>query len=77
MLIILRNQGILCLLFSFNHVMFVLISASSPARKLNEKYANFAKENYLQLYKIIIAEGKKDADSYDPLHERIGGNETQ
>ena len=55
-----------------------LISASFlPARKLNERYANFAKENYLQLYKIIIAQGKIDADSYDPLHERISGNETQ
>ena len=55
-----------------------LISASfSPARKLNEKYANFAKENYLQSYKNIIAKGKIDADNYDLLHERISGNETQ
>ena len=35
-----------------------------PARKLNEKYANFAKENYPQLYEIIISEGKKDGEYY-------------
>ena len=63
--------------FIFFQPCDVCIGPSSPARKLNEKYANFAKENYLQLYKIIIAQGKIDADSYDPLHERISGNETQ
>jgi hypothetical protein len=35
-----------------------------PARKLNEKYANFAKENYPQLYEIIISKGKKDGEYY-------------
>ena len=39
-----------------------------PARKLNEKYANFAKENYPQLYEIIIAKGKEDAGFYNGLH---------
>ena len=63
--------------FIFFQPCDVCIGPSSPGRKLNEKYANFAKENYPQLYKIIIDEGKKDADSYDPLHERISGNETQ
>ena len=63
--------------FIFFQPCDVCIGSSSPARKLNEKYANFAKENYPQLHEIIIDEGKKDADSYDPLHERISGNETQ
>ena len=35
-----------------------------PARKLNEKYATFAKENYPQLYEIIISEGKKDTKAF-------------
>jgi hypothetical protein len=35
-----------------------------PARKLNKKYANFAKENYPQLYEIIISEGKNDGERY-------------
>ena len=40
------------------------IGPSSPSRKLNEKYDNFAKENYPELYKKIIEEGKKDAKSF-------------
>jgi len=50
--------------FIFFQPCDVCIGPSSPARKLNEKYANFAKENYPQLYKIIIDEGKKDAKGY-------------
>ena len=53
--------------FIFFQPCDVCIGPSSPARKLNEKYANFAKENYPQLYKIIIDEGKKDADKYEQL----------
>ena len=50
--------------FIFFQPCDVCIGPSSPARKLNEKYANFAKENYPQLYEIIISEGKKEADNY-------------
>ena len=51
--------------FIFFQPCDVCIGPSSPARKLNEKYANFAKENYPQLYKIIIDEGKKDAKAFE------------
>jgi hypothetical protein len=51
--------------FIFFQPCDVCIGPSSPARKLNEKYANFAKENYPQLYKIIIDEGKKDVKNYE------------
>ena len=37
------------------------IGPSSPTRKLNDRYANFAKEKFPQLYQKIIDEGKKDA----------------
>jgi len=50
--------------FIFFQPCDVCIGPSSPARKLNEKYANFAKENYPQLYEIIISEGKKDAKAF-------------
>tara|TARA_B110001454_G_scaffold215439_1_gene236889 strand:- start:640 stop:1422 length:783 start_codon:yes stop_codon:yes gene_type:complete len=47
--------------FIFFQPCDVCIGPSSPSRKLNEKYANFAKEKFPQLYKKIIDEGKKDA----------------
>jgi len=50
--------------FIFFQPCDVCIGPSSPARKLNERYANFAKENYPQLYEIIISEGKKDAKAF-------------
>jgi hypothetical protein len=52
--------------FIFFHPCDVCIVSASfvPARKLNERYANFAKENYPQLYEIIISEGKKDGKYY-------------
>jgi hypothetical protein len=50
--------------FIFFQPCDVCIGPSSPARKLNERYANFAKENYPQLYEIIISEGKKDGKYY-------------
>jgi len=53
--------------FIFFQPCDVCIGPASPARKLNEKYANFAKENYPQLYKIIIDEGKKNAGEYERL----------
>ena len=51
--------------FIFFQPCDVCIGPSSPARKLNEKYANFAKENYPQLYKIIKKKKKKDAKYYE------------
>jgi hypothetical protein len=50
--------------FIFFQPCDVCIGPSSPARKLNERYANFTKENYPQLYEIIISEGKKDGKYY-------------
>ena len=50
--------------FIFFQPCDVCIGPSSLARKLNERYANFAKENYPQLYEIIISEGKKDGKYY-------------
>jgi hypothetical protein len=50
--------------FIFFQPCGVCIGPSSPGRKLNGKYANFAKENYPQLYEIIISEGKKDGKYY-------------
>ena len=46
--------------FIFFQPCDVCVGPSSPARKLNEKYANFAKENYPQLYKIIIETSMND-----------------
>ena len=51
--------------FIFFQPCDVCIGSSSPSRKLNEKYANFAKENYPELYKKIIDEGKKDAKAFE------------
>ena len=41
------------------------IGPSSPTRKLNDRYANFAKEKFPQLYQKIIDEGKKDAKAFE------------
>jgi|TARA_B110000467_G_scaffold117646_1_gene108509 hypothetical protein len=51
--------------FIFFQPCDVCIGPSSPSRKLNEKYANFAKENYPELYKKIIDEAKKDAKAFE------------
>ena len=40
------------------------IGPSSPSRKLNDRYAKFAKEKFPQLYQKIIDEGKKDAKAF-------------
>lgn len=50
--------------FIFFQPCEVCIGPSSPSRKLNDKYAKFAKEKFPQLYKKIIDEGKKDARAF-------------
>jgi hypothetical protein len=54
--------------FSMPFIFFqpcdVCIGPSSPARKLNKRYSDFAKSKYPQLHKLIIEEGKKDAKYY-------------
>ena len=40
------------------------IGPSSPSRKLNDRYARFAKEKFPQLYQKMIDEGKKDAKAF-------------
>jgi len=50
--------------FIFFQPCDVCIGPSSPSRKLNERYAKFAKEKFPQLYKKIIDEGKNDAKAF-------------
>ncbi len=51
--------------FIFFQPCDVCIGPSSPSRKLNDRYAKFAKEKFPQLYQKIIEEGKKDAKFYE------------
>ncbi|MDB4850034.1 hypothetical protein OAH42_00855 [Nitrosopumilus sp.] len=51
--------------FIFFQPCNVCVGPSSPARKLNDRYAKFAKERFPQLYQKIIDEGKKDAKVYN------------
>jgi hypothetical protein len=50
--------------FIFFQPCDVCIGPSSLSRKLNDTYANFAKEKFPQLYQKIIDEGKKDARAF-------------
>ena len=50
--------------FIFFQPCDVCIGPSSPSRKLNDRYAKFAKEKFPQLYQKIIDEGKKDAKAF-------------
>ena len=50
--------------FIFFQPCDVCIGPSSPSRKLNDRYAKFAKEKFPQLYQKIIEEGKKDAKAF-------------
>ena len=50
--------------FIFFQPCDVCIGPSSPSRKLNDRYANCAKEKFPQLYQKIIDEGKKDAKAF-------------
>ena len=58
----LQSQEIPCH-FIFFQPCEACIDPSSPSRKLNDRYAKFAKEKFPQLYQKIIDEGKKRCKS--------------